>query len=290
MSSSPSGASEIVTLSSQLPEHSGGIRDRPRRERRTPKWQSSERPGRGRGSRLWTRPPGPIGVGVPATQHGQGGPGARQPGVGNKTGGGPPGWGRASGGTRRGAGGGRRDGPPSGATAWAMHRERARGMGVLAPPRPPRPPPAPGAAPRVRTVPRGSLLTGTVVAVHGEVVRPPLVRDVVARDVGDRERPLPRAHPVVPVQLELLLLYLGSETVSWRVLCLRHRPPGAHGRPARPPPGSPAPPPPPPTQRARCGGPVGGSQPRAAGSQEADKRTGTRRVGVRAREGTSNGG
>lgn len=121
------------------------------------------------------------------------------------------------------------------------------------PPRPPEAPTSPGGRAAGPAPPAGSLLTGTVIIVHGEVVRPPLVRDVVARDLGDREHLLPWTHPVVLVQFELFFLYLGNETVSWWLLCLPHWPPSARGRPARPPPGSwaqgsgssPATPPPP---------------------------------------------
>lgn len=153
----------------------------------------------------------------------------------------------------------------------------------------------PGPAPAPTPHPGGSCLTRTVIAVHGEVFRLPLIRDVVARDVGDRERLLPRTHPVVPVQFELLFLYLENQTMSWRFRCLLHQPPNARGRPARPPPASRGPgvqlQPSTPTQRASCGAAgvpwgaqpsrcPGSSQPRGAGRQETDKHTGTRQAGV----------
>lgn len=102
------------------------------------------------------------------------------------------------------------------------------------------------ASPRVRAAgpgpARGKFLTRTVIAVHGEGVRPLLVRDVVARDVGDRQRLLPRAHPVVLVQFELFFLHLENQTMSWRFLGLLRRavrrPLNARGCPARPLPGS----------------------------------------------------
>lgn len=58
-----------------------------------------------------------------------------------------------------------------------------------------------------RPRPRGRL-TGTVTAVHREMVRSALLRDGPARDVGHREHLLARTHAAVLVLLELLLLHL----------------------------------------------------------------------------------
>jgi hypothetical protein len=62
-------------------------------------------------------------------------------------------------------------------------------------------------------------LTGTVIAIHREMVWLPLFRGI-ARDVGDCQCLLSRTHPIILVQFEFFFLYLKIHIINWQFLCI----------------------------------------------------------------------